>query len=271
MASFFGSSANEFIGPTFVSATVTKIGGAAPTTAADALFGGAGNDTLNGGGGSDSSYGGDGNDYIYAVLGTPEVVVGGAGTDTLDTTAFAGNYAVNLTTGLTNFAGESFTQMENLISGIGNDTLTGTSGANAIYGGGGNDIINGAGGSDSSYGGDGNDYIYAVLGTPEVVVGGTGIDTLDTTAFSGNYAVNLTTGLTNFAGESFTQMENLISGIGHDTLTGTSGANAIYGGGGNDIINGAGGSDSSYGGDGNDYIYAVLGTPEVVVGGTGID
>ncbi|NEY92296.1 M10 family metallopeptidase C-terminal domain-containing protein, partial [Tabrizicola oligotrophica] len=74
-------------------------------------------------------------------------------------------------------------------------------------------------------------------------------------------AVNLTTGLTNFAGESFTQMENLISGIGHDTLTGTSGANAIYGGAGNDIIRGLGGADRLTGQAGQD----------VLIGGNGAD
>src|SRR4029078_4356751 len=115
------------------------------------------------------------------------------------------------------------------ISGIGNDTLTGTAGANVINGGDGDDIINGGGGADTSLGGAGNDYIYAVLGTPETIDGGTGADTLDTTAFTGNYRVNLATGLTNFAGESFINMENLISGIGNDTLTGTASANVISG------------------------------------------
>ena len=60
------------------------------------------------------------------MIGTPETIVGGAGIDTLDTTAFGGNYVVNLATGLTNWAGESFLEMENLISGAGNDTLTGS-------------------------------------------------------------------------------------------------------------------------------------------------
>ena len=178
-------------------------------------------------------YGGNGNDYIYAWLGTPESIVGGAGIDTLDTTAYTGNYLVNLATGLTTFAGECFTQMENLFSGAGHDTLTGTAAANLINGGAGNDTIDGGAGNDSlaagngndilrggdgndtlngggaparrgdsAFGGAGNDYIYAVLGTPESIDGGAGIDTLDTTSFSGNYVVNLATGLTNYAGSA---------------------------------------------------------------------
>src|SRR6185436_7789155 len=221
--------------------------------------------------GADTSLGGDGNEYMYAVLGTPESIDGGAGVDTLDTTAFTGDYVVNLATGLTNFVGESFINMENLISGVGNDTLTGTTGANTINGGDGDDIINGGGGSDTSLGGNGNDYIFAVLGTPESIDGGAGVDTLDTTAFTGDYVVNLATGLTNFVGESFINMENLISGVGNDTLTGTTGANTINGGDGDDIINGGGGSDTSLGGNGDDYIFAVLGTPETINGGAGID
>ena len=268
MATITGTSNSDVITPTSVSGGVT---GGVPSGAADSIVGGDGNDTINGGGGADTSLGGNGNDYIFAVLGTPESINGGAGIDTLDTTAFSGNYVVNLATGLTNFAGESFVAMENLISGAGNDSLTGTGGANLISGGDGNDTINGGGGADTSLGGNGNDYIFAVLGTPESINGGAGIDTLDTTAFTGNYVVDLATGLTNFAGESFVAMENLISGAGNDSLTGTGGANLISGGDGNDTINGGGGADTSLGGNGNDYIYAVLGTPESIDGGAGID
>ncbi|HMI95583.1 MAG TPA: calcium-binding protein [Micropepsaceae bacterium] len=277
MVTIIGTSNSDVITPSFVSSGVT---GGVPSGGADSIVGGDGNDTINGGGGADTSIGGNGNDYIFAVLGTPESIDGGADVDTLDTTAFTGNYVVNLATGATNFAGESFVNMENLISGVGNDSLTGTGGANLIDGGDGNDTINGGGGADTSIGGNGNDYIFAVLGTPESIDGGAGVDTLDTTAFTGNYVVNLATGKTNFAGESFIHMENLISGAGNDSLTGTAGANkidggagndSIDGGAGNDTINGGGGADTSIGGAGNDYIYAVIGTPESIDGGTGVD
>ena len=72
--------------------------------------------------------------------GTPEFIDGGAGIDTLNTTAFGGNYLVNLTTGATNFAGESFINMENIVAGVGNDTLIGTAGANVMNGGAGNEL-----------------------------------------------------------------------------------------------------------------------------------
>lgn len=343
----------------------------------DTIHGNNGNDTLNAGSGSNASvYGDAGDDVVYAVLGTPETADGGTGTDLLDTTSFSGDYVVNMTTGLTNFSGESFTNFENLISGIGNDTLTGTSGNNIIHGGAGNDtinagdgvdsvygddgddvldggagwdtvidggsgsdtvdyswissgfdsahividltvssysddfgtetlvsienvlgtqsadtiigtsgvnvlngndgndVINGGGGGDTIHGGNGNDtldagdssgssvygdngddLIYAVLGTPETLDGGAGTDTLDTTRFTGDYVVNLTTGVTNWSGESFVNFENLTSGSGNDTLTGTTGANVINGGAGNDDIDGNGGNDTIDGGEGDDNIH----------------
>jgi serralysin len=212
--------------------------------------------------------GGAGNDYIYGVIGL-DVGVGGSGNDTLDTSAFTGNYLVNLQTGLTNFSGESFTEFEAVMSGNGNDTLSGTDGANFMHGGAGNDSIlggagddtlNGGGGADRAAGGAGNDYIYAVIGL-DVGVGGNGSDTLDTSAFSGNYLVNLQTGLTNFSGESFTEFEAVISGTGNDTLIGTDGANFMHGGAGNDSILGGADNDTLSGGSGSDNL----------IGGDGLD
>ncbi|MCA3413848.1 MAG: calcium-binding protein, partial [Roseomonas sp.] len=185
-----------------------------------------------------------------------------SGNDTLDTSAFTGNYLVNLQTGLTNFSGESFTEFEAVISGNGNDTLIGTDGANfmdggagddSILGGAGDDTLNGGGGFDRAEGGAGNDYIYGVIGL-DVGVGGSGNDTLDTSAFTGNYLVNLQTGLTNFSGESFTEFEAVISGSGNDTLIGTDAANFMHGGAGNDSILGGAGADTLIGGSGDDVI-----------------
>ncbi|ESQ73920.1 M10 family metallopeptidase C-terminal domain-containing protein [Asticcacaulis sp. AC402] len=246
----------------------------------DSLFGGAGIDTLNGGTGNDTLLGGagadivngqDGNDVItssgdggtydggtgndtaFAGLGG-ETMIGGSGTDLLDTTSFDGNYVVNLTTGLTNFGGELYTGFEQLTSGAGNDSLTGTTGANVINGGGGNDTILGSGGADTMNGQAGDDYIWASLGTPESLDGGAGTDTLNTSLFGGDYLVNLVTGATNFAGELFVNFENLISGSGNDTLTGTNGDNSIEGGDGNDLIDSGSGNDTVQGGAGNDTI-----------------
>src|SRR5690606_704284 len=108
--------------------------------------------------------------------------------------------------------------------GAGNDTIYGMLGSDTVHGNGGDDIIVSTG-NGSFYGDGGNDTIYAVSGLPEMLDGGAGIDLLDTTHWTGTYVIDLGTGLTNYAGESFVNFENLRAGSGSDTLTGTGVAN----------------------------------------------
>ena len=108
--------------------------------------------------------------------------------------------------------------------GSGNDLLNGGDGNDTLVGGGGNDTASGGAGDDRIFssgfgtynGGGGNDKIHAGNGFPEILNGGVGVDTLVTTSFFGNYNIDLATGVTNFAGESFTGFENAISGSGND-------------------------------------------------------
>src|SRR5690606_23710904 len=119
------------------------------------------------------------------------------------------------------------------------DTLRGADGVDqAVHGNGGNDIIFSSG-EGHYFGDNGNDTIFGGLSSglvPEVLDGGGGIDTLDTTGFSGTYTINLRTGVTNFDYESFVNFENVRTGIGYDTVTGTSGGNIIETGVGNDYL-----------------------------------
>ncbi|ESQ88928.1 hypothetical protein ABAC460_14195 [Asticcacaulis sp. AC460] len=268
------------------------------------IFTGGGNDTVDAGAGNDTLYSsgagsytaGLGDDVVFAGNGGAETLDGGAGTDWLNTTSYGGNYAVNLTTGLTNLFWQSFVGFEALTSGAGNDSLTGSNAANTIDGGAGNDSITGEGGHDSVRGGLGNDTITGGTGNDtlvgdagadsvngqdghdlitssgqggiydggtgndtlfagggnETLYGGSGTDLLDTTSWSGDATVNLTTGLTQFAAQLLSGFENLTSGAGNDSLTGTAGVNVINGGAGNDTINGGSGNDTLDGGDGID-------------------
>ncbi|MBV1863161.1 MAG: M10 family metallopeptidase C-terminal domain-containing protein [Rhodobacteraceae bacterium] len=197
---------------------------------------GTGGNTIISGGDGATFYGNAGDDTMHAGLGT-ETMYGGSGTDTLDTTTFNGAYEVDMTTGLTNYGGELFLGFENLISGNGNDTLTGTSGINSIVGGGGNDTISGGGGEDS-------------------LDGGAGIDTADYSYWGGVGGVfDLTAGTALFSGfytEAMVNFENLIGSGGGDSISGTSGVNILNGGAGNDTISGGGGEDSLDGGAGID-------------------
>ncbi|MEO9649928.1 MAG: calcium-binding protein [Roseobacter sp.] len=288
----------------FVQSNVITTGLAGSTVLAgfstDTVLGQNGDDTIFSSGSGNFS-GGGGNDTITAGNGTLETLDGGVGNDTLITTTFAGNYSVDLDSGLTNFGGESFVNFENVTTGIGNDTIVGTNGANLINtgdgddevdAGRGNDTINaGAGndliiqssgadvinagsgndtvtssGSDTVFGGSGNDSIFAGIGALENLFGGSGNDTLNTTLFNLAYEINLATGFTNFAGEFFLEFENVVSGGGSDELLGTAVANRMDGGAGNDRILGFAGNDTLIGGLGIDTLNGGDGNDSILAG-----
>ena len=135
--------------------------------------------------------------------------------------------------------------------GDGDDTLLGGAGTDTLRGGNGNDVIRSDGDGGQYFGDAGNDSMFSGLG-PETMDGGAGIDTIDHRAFNGDYVFNMSTGLTNFAGESFGNFENALMGGGNDSVTGNLSANSIDGGGGNDSIYGAAGNDVLTGGLGDD-------------------
>ncbi|MGR3375002.1 MAG: M10 family metallopeptidase C-terminal domain-containing protein [Pseudooceanicola nanhaiensis] len=240
---------------------------------ADTINAGGGNDTITGHGDGENINGEDGDDLILSGQGA-ETIDGGAGNDTIDHRAFNGTYVFDMTTGQTNYPTiEEFLNFENALMGNGNDSVTGTTGANEIDGGDGNDSIDGNGGADTLLGGAGNDtiigngdgenvdggigddLILSGLGN-ETMDGGAGNDTIDHRAWNGAYEFDMTTGNTDFAGESFVNFENVLMGNGNDSVTGTSGANLIDGGGGNDTINDGQGADTVIGGAGDDLLLA---------------
>ncbi|MBN8509195.1 MAG: matrixin family metalloprotease [Burkholderiales bacterium] len=230
----------------------------------DTLIGGGGNDTLLGGFATDTVNGGDGDDLIRILDGEYiDVVDGGIGTDTLDMTAVATAITFNALTG--SYQGSVFGDVARTHAGI-----------EIFRAGSGNDTIR-SNGSGQYWAGDGNDTVYAGLGTPEVLDGGAGTDTLDTTSFGGgfDYTINLVTGATNYPGEAFTNFENLSSGGTVDTVTGTGAANVILtgagndtvnAGGGDDLVNGEEGADSLRGGSGNDTLWGASSTVVADVG-----
>ncbi len=274
--------------------TLSGFGGATQAVSIERVIGTGLNDTIrsggNAGGGTFVDAGG-GDDLVYAVNGLPETLDGGTGIDTLDTTDFTGNYVIDLTTGLTNFGGELYTNFENLVSGDGNDTLTGTSGANVIdagegsdtvFGGGGNDTINGGIGNDILRGEGGTDTVNGGAGDDTVIVGsghgvdnadgGAGLDTLDYSDTSGTVVFDMVTGAFSYNGliaDAF-NFENYNGTSGNDTVTGTGGVNIINGGAGDDVIDSGFGIDEVHGGAGNDR-FIENGTNLIVDGGTGSD
>ncbi len=162
-----------------------------------------------------------------------------------------------------------------------NDTLTGNTGFDLLFGHEGNDTLNGGLGEDLLVGGAGNDTLDGGDDI-DTLVGGAGNDTyIDDTgedliveaAAGGTDTVETTAALYTLA--AFANLENLTyTGVDADQFAGTGndGNNVITGGdladtltglGGNDTLNGGLGADAMLGGVGDD-IYSVDDAGDVV-------
>jgi Ca2+-binding RTX toxin-like protein len=179
-------------------------GSAADTLGGDgndnSLFGGAGNDSLFGANGNDLFVGGAGNDTID----------GGLGNDTLDYSAtltgtnisVVMNGSINATAFIGASERDTFNNIENILGGAGNDTLTGDSNANFLSGGAGNDLIFGGGlGNDTLWGGTGNDMIQINRNnaglTGMSIDGGSGTDTVQFMSSQAYVGANLAAAIKN--------------------------------------------------------------------------
>ncbi|MDO5646721.1 calcium-binding protein [Paracoccus sp. (in: a-proteobacteria)] len=223
----------------------------------DSLYGGAGNDVIYGGGGNDALYGGADNDELYGGAGG-DLLYGGAGDDQL-------------------FGG---TGRDSLYGGSGNDRLSGGSASDHLYGGTGNDRLfggahndwlEGGAGNDSLYGGDGNDTLLGGAGD-DLIFGGAGVDTVRFNT-SANITVSLAVTTAQNTGEgldTIREINNVMTGSGHDRVTGDDSANVLSGLGGNDVLMGRGGNDRLFGGEGNDRLFGGAGNDQLY-GGNGAD
>jgi len=195
---------------------------------ADTLVGGDGNDTFVGGTGTDSLLGGDGDDVFVINSGDgSDAVVGGAGNDVLNMSSFATAITATYSgVGSGSAAGgggtTTFSQVEVLQTGSGNDTITAAGGDDIIYSGAGNDQVFAGTGADEVYGGAGRDSLD----------GGAGNDTL-------------------FGGDD---NDTLFGGSGTDILYGGDGRDLLEGGDSNDTLIGGTGADTLYGGTGLDVV-----------------
>ena len=149
----------------------------------DTINGLAGNDTLRGGAGADILSGGVGDDTFDegTAANGGDTMNGGAGIDTVDyskrtakvivvmngTTNSGG---VDATTGLVTENDIIKTDVENVIGGDGDDSLTGNASDNQIEGGAGDDTISGLDGDDVIDGGGDGDTIDCGLGDADAVL-----------------------------------------------------------------------------------------------------
>jgi uncharacterized delta-60 repeat protein len=129
--------------------------------------------SINGGVGDDTLMPGDG----------PETLVGGAGADMADFSAFNANLTITLDNKPNDGpAGADMnveSDIENIIGGSGNDLIIGGPFAEHLYGGPGNDTLWGGGGNDTLEGGHGHDQLFGQGGDDLLIARDNTQDTLD--------------------------------------------------------------------------------------------
>jgi len=252
------------------------------STLSNVLTGGAGDDTLNGGTGngdcaldSDTLNGGDGDDTFTQgnAADCGDAMAGGAGTDTVTYTARSNDLFIDIDgTADDGESGEKDnvkTDIEKVIGGAGNDTITGSANADIIDGGAGDDILSGGAGDDTFLEG-------AADSGADTMNGGNGFDTIDYSGRSAAQTMTLcvSTTLTGASadctaaddgvaseGDEIINCEHILGGTDVDTMTCDSVACTLEGDDGNDILTGGSAADTIYGDDGDD----------VIVGGAGDD
>lgn len=213
-----GNALNNVISSTAGMSTLLGQGGD------DTLNGGGSDDRLDGGTGNDTMAGGKGND-TYFIDSTLDVVTE-IQDEGLDAVWAIGNYTLSAN------VEDLYLFGENNNSGTGNtqaNRIYGSASFNTLVGDGGNDTLFGDAGNDNVSGGNQNDWLYGGIGN-DSLFGDNGNDRL-------------------FGGGNNDQLNG---GAGYDTLAGGAGNDTLLGGNGNDILKGSVGDDLMQGGDGDD-------------------
>lgn len=222
---------------------------AAADTDGQTILAGDGDDTVLGGQGADSIEGADGNDVLTGA-GGDDTVGGGGGSDELVETT-GNDMRVDLSTNSATGNGvDVLSDIENVTTGTGDDTLVGDSDANILRGGEGSDSLSGGAGDDILEGADGNDTLNGGAGA-DVIDGGSG--TFDEDVFEddsgSDLVVDLSSGSASGNGaDSLSDIEDVVTGSGNDTLVGDGGDNRLTSGAGDDVLDGGDGQDTLDGG-----------------------
>jgi Ca2+-binding RTX toxin-like protein len=250
-------------------------------SAADRLTGNAGANMLDGGAGNDLLIGLAGHDRLYGGLGN-DTLIGGAGNDILhggagvDLVIYEGAAAVRVNlaaTGpqATGHGTDRLIEIEHIQTGSGHDVIYGNAFSNRIVTGPGNDWLSGLAGNDTLQAGAGNDTLDGGAGD-DMLLGEAGFDIA---RFAGSARITVSLAKTGWqvtgAGRDLLSgIEGVIGGSGADRLTGSRGANLLDGGAGNDVLRGRGGADTLLGNAGRDTLFGGGGADRLL-GGAGKD
>lgn len=161
------------------------------------------------------------------------------GIDWINASAMSSNVFIDLRNGTTSLVEIGATaNIENAITGDGDDTLIGNGLNNELHGMRGSDTFRGGGGAD-------------------ILKGGTGRDTADYSISAAAVTVSLVAGVVGIGGhahgDTLFSIENVIGSNHNDTLTGSNGINDLFGGIGFDTLIGGRGADNLFGGDDFDF------------------
>lgn len=162
---------------------------------------------------------------------------------------------------------------DHIMGTMDDDVLTGTVASDTIMGMAGDDRLSGLAGGDMLMGEAGADVLIGGRGF-DTLDGGSGIDTADYSAaredLTLDLAVRLRQPLGALGGDRLIRIENLIGGLGDDSLAGSDRANRLAGGNGDDLLSGRAGDDTLTGGRGDDTLNGDTGR-DVLTGGAGRD
>ncbi|MFB2551546.1 hypothetical protein [Ensifer soli] len=260
---FVGRGVNYGVDPTTlvtIDGLTTQIVGVEAIWAIDTVF-------------ADQIRGGEFDDRFLNISGAAgDTFDGRGGIDTVELRRF-GTGNINLQNNAANTGdaqGDTYISIENVV---------GSDSANVITGNGESNTLFGRGGADTLSGGDGNDILEGGTGADQLN-GGLGIDTVSySTAVTAAGAVTgVTVDLLNpgsntgdAAGDTFSEVENIIGSRRGDVLRGNNGDNVIDGGLGRDTIEGRDGNDTFIAGNGNDSFDGGNGADTLVLSGNKSD
>jgi Ca2+-binding RTX toxin-like protein len=156
--------------PTLAATDIEVINGSGGGGGGQVINGTAGSDTLSGTAGNDTINALGGDDIVLGGSGGADVIDGGTGRDSIEfreaaTSAVVVDFAAGTITG--GGSGTiSFTNIERVVAGNFNDSLTGNAAGQTLTGQVGADTLWGAGGLDTLWGGGGTDtFIFREMGT----------------------------------------------------------------------------------------------------------
>lgn len=223
------------------------------------------------------------------------------GNDTINTTDTRGDVIIDLndgaysSVGMTNNIGIAYNaSIENVITGRGNDSVTGNETDNDIQTGDGNDIIYASMGSDIIDGGQGEDTIVYSFNISQIIISiidsvtltfqslwSDAIDTLirietflfDEISYSFNDVVQFASTADGNSPDIIASRngEELYGDAGENYILGFSGNDKFYGGDGNDILNAGEGKNKLFGEGGDDVLTVGASGRNKLNGGVGHD